>query len=90
MTTTISQRELRNQSAEVIRRLQAGEDFILTNNGVPVAEIRPIHGPKRSVRKEVLLAGLQGLPPADTEAWLRDIDDAVDNTIYDPYTNEPI
>lgn len=39
----ISQRQLRNDSAVVLRAVESGESFIITNNGRPVAEIRPIY-----------------------------------------------
>jgi antitoxin (DNA-binding transcriptional repressor) of toxin-antitoxin stability system len=42
MTTTITQAELRNGSAGVMDALEAGEDFIITRNGHPVGELRPI------------------------------------------------
>ena len=38
----ISQRQFRNESGAVLRAVEAGESFIITNNGRPVAEIRPI------------------------------------------------
>lgn len=38
----ISQRQLRNDSGAVLRAVEAGETFIITNNGRPVAEIRPV------------------------------------------------
>jgi prevent-host-death family protein len=37
----ISHRELRNNSGEVLRRVQAGEIFEITNNGVVVATLAP-------------------------------------------------
>ena len=36
----ITQRELRNDNAEIIRRVEAGESFVVARNGVPVAELR--------------------------------------------------
>lgn len=39
--TTISHRELRNNSAEILRRVAAGETFDVTNHGVVVAELGP-------------------------------------------------
>lgn len=47
MTTTrarlerISHRELRNNSAEILRRVAAGESFEVTNHGQVVAELSP-------------------------------------------------
>lgn len=38
----ISHREMRNNSAEVLRRVAAGESLIVTNNGRPVAELSPV------------------------------------------------
>ncbi len=40
--TTISHREMRNNSAEVLRRVEAGEEFVVTNHGTPVARLSPI------------------------------------------------
>ena len=39
---TIPHRELRNNSAEILRRVQAGETFEITNNGRPVALLAPV------------------------------------------------
>ncbi len=39
---TISQRELRNDNAEVIRLVESGESFIVTRNGMPVAQLAPL------------------------------------------------
>lgn len=47
---TLSQRELRNRSGEVLRRVAAGESFVLTNNGVPVGRLVPIDEPEAPIR----------------------------------------
>lgn len=39
---TIPHRELRNDSAAILRRVEAGESFVVTNNGRPIAELVPI------------------------------------------------
>lgn len=39
---TISQRELRNDNADVIREVEAGESFTVTRRGVPVARLLPL------------------------------------------------
>lgn len=41
--TTIPQRELRNNVSDVLRRAEAGEQFTITVNGRPVAELGPAH-----------------------------------------------
>jgi len=42
MNREISQRELRNSSAEVLRAVQDGESITITSNGTPVAELVPL------------------------------------------------
>ncbi|WP_166984118.1 type II toxin-antitoxin system Phd/YefM family antitoxin [Paramicrobacterium fandaimingii] len=43
--TTISHRELRNNSADVLRRVAAGEAMEVTNRGVVVAHLSPTATP---------------------------------------------
>ncbi|GLY26841.1 type II toxin-antitoxin system prevent-host-death family antitoxin [Kineosporia sp. NBRC 101731] len=45
---SISQREMRNQSSEVLRRVAQGESIIVTNNGVPAAVLVPPGSDTRS------------------------------------------
>lgn len=53
MARTIAQRELRNDNAKVIDAVTAGETFIVTRNGEPVAELRPVTvGRKTFVSRE--------------------------------------
>jgi prevent-host-death family protein len=86
----INQRELRNDSGAVLRAVEAGETFVVTRDGHPVAELRPINGPQRFVRKAVLLAASAELPPVDEARFRRDLDDTIDDSPRDPYTGEPI
>lgn len=53
--TSISHREMRNNSAEVLRRVEAGEVIVVTNRGEPVAELVPI---RRSVLDDLAARGL--------------------------------
>ena len=39
---TVSQRELRNDNAQVIRGVEQGETYTVTRRGVPVARLSPI------------------------------------------------
>jgi prevent-host-death family protein len=39
---TISQRELRNDNAAIIRAVEDGESFTVTKRGVPVARLTPV------------------------------------------------
>ncbi len=43
----IPSRELRNDTAGVLRRVQAGEEVVVTVNGRPVAQIVPVQRARR-------------------------------------------
>jgi prevent-host-death family protein len=79
MTRKLSQRELRNDSGKVMRALDQGEDFIVTRNGVPVGELRPIDRRRRQfIPKEELVALFEGAAHIDYEQFRADIDAHVD------------
>ena len=48
MRTTVSSRELRNDTRSVLDAVEAGDTVILTRHGVEVAEIRPL-GPRNPI-----------------------------------------
>ena len=75
----IAQRELRNDNAEVIRRVEAGETFVVTRNGVPVAELRPLPpGRQRVVHRARLAEVARRLDPLDAARYRADLDDVAD------------
>lgn len=41
MATLIAQRELRNNNADILNRVEAGESFVVTRNGIAVADVVP-------------------------------------------------
>jgi prevent-host-death family protein len=45
--TEIAARELRNRTADVLRRVQGGERVIITSRGRPVAELTPLRAVRR-------------------------------------------
>jgi prevent-host-death family protein len=53
MSRRITQRELRNDSAAVLRDVQAGETLTVTRNGTPIAELRPV-SPRRFVPRAAI------------------------------------
>lgn len=77
MTRELTQRELRNQSGEIMRELDRGEDFIVTRNGKPVGELRPIR-PRQFVPTATFLASLSGVPRIDRKRFRDDIDALID------------
>ena len=40
--STVATRDLRNDTAGVLRRVQAGEEIVITVNGKPVAQLVPL------------------------------------------------
>ena len=82
MARTIAQRELRNDNAKVIDAVVAGETFLVTRNGVPVAELRPIERPRRkfAAREELVALGAAG-PHVDLAGFKADLDRIVDQDL---------
>ncbi len=72
----INQRELRNNSGEIMRALDRGEEFIVTRRGVPVGDLRPVR--RRFVTREAISAAMEGGPPVDAARLRDDLDRIVD------------
>jgi len=77
MIKTINQRELRNDSAAVLRDVQAGRTIVVTRSGVPVAELRPI-APRRFVPRASIADAAQNAPTVDAQRFRSDLDLFVD------------
>jgi prevent-host-death family protein len=77
MATDIPQRELRNNTASLLRRVEAGERLRITVHGHPIAELVPVDRAEQFVPFDELVAGLGELmraeDPLDRE--LRDLDE---------------
>ena len=80
MNRIITQRELRNESAAVLREVQAGQTLIVTRNGVPVAELRPIQ-PRRFVPRVVLAEAAARAPRIDAGRFRADLDAVIDQSV---------
>lgn len=88
VTTRIAQRELRNNNADILNRVEAGETFVVTRNGVAVADVVP-HSertgpPMFPETKDLTARQTTGRPALDREAWVRDIRGADDHLDDDP------
>lgn len=73
MSQVITQRELRNGSGEIMRRLDEGESFVVTRNGVPVGELTPMRR-LRFVPVEAVAQIFRTAPPIDAGEFRRDLD----------------
>ncbi|MFI6099060.1 type II toxin-antitoxin system Phd/YefM family antitoxin [Lentzea sp. NPDC051213] len=72
--TAIGQRELRNDNAEIMRRVEAGESFVVTRNNKPVAQLLPYRAdaaPRLPELGDVQLA-FSRLPSVDADRWEAD------------------
>jgi prevent-host-death family protein len=73
MAREITQRELRNDSGEIMRRLDEGESFVVTRNGVPVGELSPLRR-HRFVRSDSAIAMFRHAPAVDLARMRADLD----------------
>lgn len=70
MSETVASRDLRNDTAGVLRRVESGERVTITVNGRPVAEIVPLRRTRRSwISRDELVARLS---TAQADPGLRD------------------
>lgn len=76
MSESISQRELRNDSAKILRGLDAGARYIVTRHGQPVGELRPL---RRQVFVDSghLVASFAGAPAIDWDSFRDDVAEAL-------------
>jgi prevent-host-death family protein len=86
--TTISQRELRNDNAKIMRRVEQGEQFVVTRNGSPIADLVPHRGsnPQRFVPVAEIADGLATVGDWGVDAFQREraqLDEAVDDSDVD-------
>jgi prevent-host-death family protein len=76
---TVTVRDLRNSGGEVLRRVEHGERIVVTRDGTPVAELRPLPRPGLSAAE--LIRRRKNLPQVNPHALRRDIDDLIDPSL---------
>ena len=76
---TVTIRELRNRGGEVVDRVEAGERVVVTRDGKPVAELRPLS--RSALTAAELLRRRRNLALVDPTALRRDLDEAVDSAL---------
>lgn len=79
MVRTVNQRELRNESATVLREVRAGRTVVVTRNGEPIAELRPIQ-PGRFVPRDVVAEAAARAPRIEAERFRADLEALVDQS----------
>ena len=73
----ITQRELRNESGDIMRALDRGEEFVVTRNGVPVGELAPCRR-RQFVATEAAVALFRGAPVVERKRFRADVDAVLD------------
>ena len=72
-------RELRNHGGDVIARVEAGERIVVTRDGEPVAELRPL--PRRPLTTAALIRAFGRLRAVDPARLRADVDGAIDQSL---------
>ena len=76
----ITQRELRNNSGDIMRQLDQGESFVVTRNGIPVGELSPLRR-HRFISSEAAVAAFRAAPPVGFDQFRADLDRAASQEI---------
>jgi prevent-host-death family protein len=77
----ITQRELRNESGAIMRRLEQGESFTVTRNGTPIGRLIPLRR-RTFVPTDEVLAIFATAPTLDGDRLRADLDDAIDSDSF--------
>jgi antitoxin (DNA-binding transcriptional repressor) of toxin-antitoxin stability system len=77
MVRQITERELREESGEIVRQLDRGECFVVMHDGVAVGELTPLRR-RQFVARERVLHAFSLVPAIDPGRLRRDGDAALD------------
>jgi antitoxin (DNA-binding transcriptional repressor) of toxin-antitoxin stability system len=75
----ITQRQLRNDSGQIMRAVDAGESFVVTRNGVAVGELGPVRR-RRFVIRDAAQAAFARTAPIDRARFRADLDRPLDQS----------
>jgi len=73
---TVTIRELRNRGGDVVDRVEAGERVVVTRDGKPVAELRPLS--RNALTATELIQRRRNLKAVDPARLRRDTDLVID------------
>ena len=79
MSDEVSVRQLRNQTAEVLRRVEAGESLLVTVDRRPVAELVPLPARASWVPRRRAHDGLVQADPALRDELAEALPDTIDD-----------
>jgi antitoxin (DNA-binding transcriptional repressor) of toxin-antitoxin stability system len=81
----ISQRDLRNRSAEIMDALEAGRRFSVTRNGHHIGDLVPVRERRTFVSRTDFAEMSMRMPQVDYGRFRADLDRNVDDEAYDPF-----
>ena len=77
---TITEGQLRNESTAILRDVQSAQSMVVTRNGKPVAELRPV-SPRRFLPRDVIARAAVTAPRIDAARFRADLDACVDQSV---------
>jgi prevent-host-death family protein len=72
MEKAISATEANRKFSELLRGVEAGQSYVVTSHGRPVARIEPVEAQRRSKAKAALLARIKKQPVQNVGHWTRE------------------
>ncbi len=81
-TAVIPSRDLRNRTAEILRRVEAGEEIEVLHNNRPVAKLVPVHARRQWIPARELLQRLATAGP-DRTRWAEELRETLTDTTDD-------
>lgn len=81
MTSSVASRELRNSTRALLDRVAAGEEIVITVDGLPVARLEPIERRRRWISREEFVRSI--LPYRADAQMAKDIRDLAPDTTDD-------
>jgi antitoxin (DNA-binding transcriptional repressor) of toxin-antitoxin stability system len=77
-----SLRELNSASSALARRAQAGETIVITDRGVPIADLVPHQSERRPASKAAVLDAFARIGGDDHERFRQQLDELVDPWLH--------
>ena len=82
---SISQRDLRTRSREIMDAVERGESFLVTRDGRVIGSLEPAVHRRIAVPTRELLERFRHVPVIDAEGMREELDDILDPSWSDPY-----
>ena len=85
MSSTISQRDLRLRSKEIMDALEQGSEFTVTRGGHPIGQLAPLSAGQRWVRRADFVRSARHAALPDPDRFRDDLERHLDTDVDDPY-----